>query len=141
MNTATANKEDISEEKMQKEMDTYERKFAKVQEAEILTQTTYWRQQFDTRKKRVNKAHKDIKKHWSSKVEDIETKDDLKDFKAALANLEKQVEELHSFTNDVVTDVRELYRFVFEMPLFKEFMKLTAEWNATDGKIEFKDNK
>ena len=134
-------KEKPSPEKKKKTLDTYERKFAKVQEAKQLTDCSYWRKGFETRKKHVDTAYKDLKQNLNAKVEDIEAKDDLKGFKTAFSNLEKQVEELHNYTRDIVTDVNELSRYVNEMPIFKEHMKLTAEWDAVNGNIEIKDNK
>ena len=106
-----------------------------------MTDTPYWRKGFDTRKKHVDKAWKEMKDELKTKIEDITNKEDLKDFKSSLSNLEKQVEEMHSYCKDIVKDVNEFKRYVREMPLFKDYMKLTAEWNAKDGIIEINDNK
>lgn len=132
---------DYDEKQYQTTLGRYDRLIMKLKEAQVMTFDSFWIRGFKERSKRRDDAWKCLKTFLDNKPEQVQVKEQLKEFNSSSKNLKDAIEDLNEYVRDAIKAVEELDEFLasyYEAPLFKKEFPLKGDYNLKTGAVTTK---
>ncbi len=132
-------KEEISDSNTKTAIGRYDKKTTLVKEASAFSKNKQFIRGYKARSRRRDDAYKALIKFLEIKPHELQTKVDLKEFKAHTKDLTEAIEDLNEYSRDLKAVVEDLREFVYrydDAPLFFKFMTHTAIMDLKTGTVE-----